>query len=739
MPETPYLLRCLELVGFRAYLHPQPFDFTKARNLAVFAPNGFGKSALVDAIEFVFSESGTLERLGLRAIHNQAGVGALAHNGAEAAHVTPAVSVTFAKGAELSEGTRLAADGVRAMPPAAAAVRPHLVVSPIIRGHSLRGFVEADRPEDRYSNVAGWLQLAPLVEVQKNLRLLKMQVKAAAEDVEWKRRIAQNLGRETNQALTSWNAAVVLAHVNGSVLAPLDASLAFVELATSDPGYVDLLERVEAEGSAIGLAGLRHLSQVVTAIWSAHLTDSGEASTGGAIAEFETALSVQSACSESEAEERAKAANATFEAVWKSAQPLFAEDAAELATCPVCQTPVAQTATGSVAGIRDHIRAHLADLANYANARKALDNANAAVARERMRLSAALGNLRDALRVSDSDLKAAAAEYRTALDAWLEGAAPDSSALTSTIEMLAAGLNVEIEAIETAQGEHTYAKAKAKIDRMIELAGEHERGRCTQAELQKLSEALVLQANAISTAIRKQVQSLLDTLQAPMNDIYKVVQGEGAPPIRLELPADDDANQQRLHLVVDFADNRPSVQPSGYLSDSQIHSVALALRMAAILRFNRGAPFVALDDIVTSYDADHRRSIAALIARMFGECQIILTTHDERFFNYLKDQLEAKHWRFTRIIGIHPAYGPRFADHKVTDAMIEARWAEGESAANEMRQAEEEWLLGVCRDFGVSVRIRLLRRRIRMSAANSPQRLPVSSRVRSSKRKRSPA
>jgi hypothetical protein len=57
---------------------------------------------------------------------------------------------------------------------------------------------------------------------------------------------------------------------------------------------------------------------------------------------------------------------------------------------------------------------------------------------------------------------------------------------------------------------------------------------------------------------------------------------------------------------------------------------------------------------------------------------------------------------------LDPAYGPRFADHKVSDEMIEARWSDGQSAANEMRQAEEEWLLGICRDFGVSVRIRPL-------------------------------
>jgi hypothetical protein len=42
--------------------------------------------------------------------------------------------------------------------------------------------------------------------------------------------------------------------------------------------------------------------------------------------------------------------------------------------------------------------------------------------------------------------------------------------------------------------------------------------------------------------------------------------------------------------------------------------------------------------------------------------------------------------------------------------MIEARWNDGESAANEMRQAEEEWLLKLWRDFGVNVRIRSVER-----------------------------
>jgi hypothetical protein len=33
----------------------------------------------------------------------------------------------------------------------------------------------------------------------------------------------------------------------------------------------------------------------------------------------------------------------------------------------------------------------------------------------------------------------------------------------------------------------------------------------------------------------------------------------------------------------------------------------------------------------------------------------------------------------TRIIRLDPAHGPRFADHKVSDEMIEARWIDGQS------------------------------------------------------------
>ena len=708
---NPYFLQSLSLAGFRAYLQPQMFDFSKKRCLAIFAPNGYGKSSVIDALEFIFSKDGTLERLGQRAMNNQAGPVALSHNLAEEAKITPTVTIGVISGKDTDSGKRLAAGAKRPIPAIAEAMNACFAVSPIIRGHALRTFVENHKPEQRYTDVANWLQLGPLVEVQKNMRALRTQIKTAADDGTALRHIDTQLARETAQVVKAWGATEVLAYANMSVLAPLDPMLMLTTMVVTDPTYVEVEARARAEENRIGLAGLRQIRNAALALWAATTDEeSGENIITGAISNFDAAVTTLSAAESKEVAERGKAANTAFQALWEGAEPFFTEDEDATApdTCPVCTTPLADTTAGSAEAIRGHIAKHLGELSVYAAAKKALDEAKVAASKAHTQLVAALPGLVGLLGDGDAELKANLETYQAGVAAWTQGSAPTSVDIVAAITKLLHGLNQSIADIEAKQGDHTYIKAKAKIDLLLEMQAEHDLARRTQDELGKLSDALTAQASTISGEIRKKVQALLDKLQTPMNDIYKLIQGASAQPIRLELPSEDDANQQRLNLLIDFAKNRTGVQPGGYLSDSQIHSVALALRMAAIKQFNVGAPIIALDDIVTSYDADHRRTIAGLIATMFDDCQILITTHDERFFNYLKDQLEVKAWHFTRIIGMEPAHGPRFADHKVSDEMIEARWTDGMSAANEMRQAEEEWLLGVCRDFGVSVRIRPL-------------------------------
>jgi energy-coupling factor transporter ATP-binding protein EcfA2 len=703
------LIQSLTLSGFRAYLEPATFDFVAKRSLAIFGPNGKGKSGFVDGFEFLLSDTGTIKRLGIRAANNQAGVAALPHDLAAEKGKRSEVCLSLRQGKTVTECAR-SVSGDRARPPALEKLLACQKVDPIIRGYTLRDFVEKQTPEDRYAEVAGWLQLSPLVEVQKNLRLLRQQVKADVEDQAPNAQIDALIVRATARAIAAWDEAAVLAYAN-QFLAPLDANLKITALDRADPAFVTLVTRAAAEERELGVSGLRQLAVAIEAVYAAStVPGSDKIQIKGAIPVFEAAVAAKFDAAALEAAERGKAANAVFASVWNAAEPLFQDGAPPIDACPVCATPIDKTASGSIDGIRDHISQHKAELAAYASAKGSLDNAVRHAATAHSALTANLRVLHPLIPEAEKDCCTAQQAYELSIKQWQDTPAPDSAAVKTALSALLVAVAAKISDIQLRQGEHTYSKALAKIESLLEIKAQKQLQARVTEELEKLLTALNEQATFISTEIRKKVQALLDLLREPTNLFYKSIQGPDAVLVRLELPPEDDTNQQRLALLIDFSPLRQAVPPSGYLSDSQIHSLALALRLAAIRTFNAGAPIAILDDIVTSYDADHRRTIAAMIAENLTDLQIVITTHDQRFFSYLKDQLPQAPWAYTQIIRLEREYGPRFSHHKVSDEMIEARWNDGQSAANEMRQAEEEWLLDRCREFGVDVRIRAVDR-----------------------------
>ena len=451
MAETCFL-ESLGLAGFRTFLGPKTFDFSKKRCLAIFAPNGYGKSSVVDALEFVLSKEGTLDRLGQRAVHNRAGPVALAHNLAAETNITPSVEICVISGKDRECGSRTATGADRAMPAVGRTLNAHFKVSPIVRGHELRRFVEARTPEQRYADIANWLQLGPLVEVQKNIRLLRMQVKAAAEDESDLQRTDTQLARETGQLVRAWETAPILKHINESILAPLDPALTLTALATADGGYVILEARAEEEADKIGLAGLRQIRNAAAAL-HAKTTDveNGEVVISGVIPTFDEALAALSSATAREEEERKKSANAAFQGLWKAAEPFFAEGRPAPEVCPVCATPIADTAKGSGEGIRIHIAQHLEELADYAAAKRALEEADGAVTKAHAAVAAAVTALM-ALLDDESSLKDDLNRYRAALSGWPNGEPPASVEVVAAIAGHILSLDGRIADIEARQG-----------------------------------------------------------------------------------------------------------------------------------------------------------------------------------------------------------------------------------------------------------------------------------------------
>jgi len=708
MPDPRYYIDELTISGFRAFLVKKIFNFSQKPCLAVFAPNGYGKSSLVDALEFFFSDDGTLERLGLRAVNNQAGLVALAHNLAADTGVEPYITVRFEIGSDSVEATRAAKGPNRPRPVIANKVVECFIVNPLIRGYSLRAFVEAKTAEERYEEVAHWLQLDPFVQVQRSLRLLRQQIRGKASDQTDFARIDSRIARITGNVVNGYNEDAILVFSN-NILLQLDKSLSLKKLDQTDTSYITLKRRADEEESQLGLEGFRQIKRAASVLYtrSSLVEDEGSANKG-LLVKFAEAVSTRAIAVTKEEAEREKAANSIFAELWKVAEPLFSKEGSAPVICPICTTPINTSTAGSVQGVLEHIEACRAELSQYNTAKKALDEANTNVRSIHSNLKLTLSTLIPLVVGMETSLDDALNVYLHSIESWRGDDLPDGSVLETELIELIRRMDMKIEGIIAEQGENTYIKALRKLDDLLEQIEERSNITRIHEELSKLATTLDDQATFVSAKVRDRMQYLLDTLRNPINAFYHEIQGNDAARVRLELPSEDDVNQQRLFLAVDFAKNRENVQPSGYLSDSQVHSLALSLRLAAIKCFNVSAPVVILDDIVTSYDADHRRTIARLLAKEFADFQIIATTHDERFFNYLKELLPESNWHFTRIVRLEREYGPIFADILINDEMLEAKWKNGESAANEMRQAEEEWLLKICRDFGVNVRIRPL-------------------------------
>jgi hypothetical protein len=225
---------------------------------------------------------------------------------------------------------------------------------------------------------------------------------------------------------------------------------------------------------------LRQIRNAAVALWAESKdADSGATVVTGAVRTFETNVDAMSAAETKEIEERGKAANTAFQALWKAAEPLFADGVPTPDVCPVCATPVADTAAGSAPAIRQHIAMHLEELADYAAAKKALDEAKTAANKAHTQLVAALPTLIGLLADEDAALKADVVAYQTDLAGWPLGAVPASAQMAEGLVKLVAMLDLTIADIESRQGEHTYIKAKAKVDRLLELQTERDLARRT--------------------------------------------------------------------------------------------------------------------------------------------------------------------------------------------------------------------------------------------------------------------
>ncbi|MHA1285717.1 MAG: AAA family ATPase, partial [Promethearchaeota archaeon] len=165
--------------------------------------------------------------------------------------------------------------------------------------------------------------------------------------------------------------------------------------------------------------------------------------------------------------------------------------------------------------------------------------------------------------------------------------------------------------------------------------------------------------NIFSEVLKEEINKIFDSLASEINRLYLYLHPKDLHRnIRLEI---DPNKRGSLVLKIDSFD-RESQDPRALASEGHLDSLGICIFLSFVKKFNKSIPIIVLDDIITTIDANHRERLAKLLLTEFPEYQLIITTHDGLWFKQLIENLRAlklEHkWEILTIIDWNLSYGP---------------------------------------------------------------------------------
>jgi recombinational DNA repair ATPase RecF len=154
-----------------------------------------------------------------------------------------------------------------------------------------------------------------------------------------------------------------------------------------------------------------------------------------------------------------------------------------------------------------------------------------------------------------------------------------------------------------------------------------------------------------SEFLKKQKQALesfLSRFSNDINDFYQFMNpDEKVEDIKL-ISLEKEDELQGLTLEFKFFENSES-PPQKYLSESHLNCLGIAFFLTSVKAFNKKNQFFILDDVISGFDTIHGKRFAQLLLEKFPDYQIILMTHENHWFELVKDLMKEKGWNVNTI------------------------------------------------------------------------------------------
>lgn len=169
-----------------------------------------------------------------------------------------------------------------------------------------------------------------------------------------------------------------------------------------------------------------------------------------------------------------------------------------------------------------------------------------------------------------------------------------------------------------------------------------------KGKLEHQKKSLELIFNEFIKQQKEGLENFINTFSCLINEFYQYMNiDEAFQEIRIITIVEED---ELKGLTVEYKYNNEWVSPpQKYFSEAHLNCFGIAFFLASVVAFNKENKFIVLDDIISSFDTNHRKKFADLLFEKFSEYQIILLTHETEWFKYMSDIAKKKGWLINTI------------------------------------------------------------------------------------------
>ena len=143
---------------------------------------------------------------------------------------------------------------------------------------------------------------------------------------------------------------------------------------------------------------------------------------------------------------------------------------------------------------------------------------------------------------------------------------------------------------------------------------------------------------------KEEMELFMSKVSSDINDFFKFMNpSENIDQIKLNTLSDNEGDFKGISYYLNFRGTELEV-PKKYLSESYLNCLGLCLFLSSVKIFNKKNKFFILDDVISSFDKNHRVRFADLLVEKFRDWQLIVLTHEYEWYSYLSQRAKNQNW-----------------------------------------------------------------------------------------------